>query len=87
MRSLVQHYLDDIAGLSVKDMLARKRLWHATVARYLTLMSITSDPVAPLPEIGAERVTLPFAPFFLRRSEAELVALYRATKPGSRKPS
>lgn len=80
---LIEIYKNDLQGLTAKERLARKRLWHRTVTRFLYMMSITSDPITPYPEPDATGHVRAYAPFFLRRSVDELAEVYRVTKsPG-----
>jgi hypothetical protein len=55
MKTLTQHYREDIEGMTSKERKARRALWHNTAKRYCTLLELSSDPLPPL---KTERVTL-----------------------------
>lgn len=55
MKTLTQHYREDIEGMTSKERKARRALWHNTAKRYLHFIGITSDP---LPALKEETVTL-----------------------------
>ncbi len=80
---LIEFYHQDLLGLTAKERLSRKRLWHRSATRFLYMLSITSDPITPFPEPDGKGHIRPRARFFLSRPIDELVEVYRATKsPG-----
>lgn len=76
---LVDYMALELEGKGKKEARVIKARWHATAKRYLRMMEVTSDPIPRLPTSGDRVVPVPG--FFLRRPVAELIELYRQTKP------
>lgn len=90
MRSLMDIYKEDMAGLTAKEARDRRRYWHYSAKVWLIFNTMTSDVAGPPPQhvevLNGERTVIseavsPFWPFWLNWPRSEIVKLYRATKP------